>query len=622
MNSDYSDYINNATKTLVDLLSSGNIRQEEKELYVTSLTDNYTRNVFSPEKMEPYDLLFAKESLLYIDGLLSNKNILQPINTDQLDDVLLLCERQNHNIDFFTSNKIPLPAIVVSDINHFCESVKANYDNNCFWDKTLQLDSLITETRSRLTSYNDEECTYIFSLLDELDSKIAECKSRRISVDKLRNKDTDKIRKAFAAHKQDESDRKGWYDEISKLDNQLLIACNLWSTDPNQLSVIVSLCDRCESLINNGKNRGWPAPALKCNNPIDTKNRYLLYNEISKLDKQISTLVKTPSEEQHKQFLDSVNKQRNNILYCSQKGWTVPALIINDLDGTVKSYNRTISQKRRNTTVAIVFAAIGLFFVFLLSLVLFLVYRYSKTHAKIPVALSGSVDANYLNVVEELEDAGFINVNICSVSTGLQASGVVTEITVDGKDDFSYDRYYSIDEEIIIFYSSKDRIDLTPVLRDWDSADFNSLVNRINKLGFNVDSEEISNSFMSYNNKVATVSVNGVEYISGDCFVPADAKISISYYDTVYRLNYNRKDLKGKDYQEVRKILTDLGFDNIKFVKKNDLINGKIFNDGSVANISINDDENFESGKLYSHDAEIVITVHTYPDRLYKYIDN
>ena len=62
MGFDYSDYINGATSRLVNLLSSSQIRREEKELYISSFTDSLTRNVFSPEKIESYDVLFAKDS--------------------------------------------------------------------------------------------------------------------------------------------------------------------------------------------------------------------------------------------------------------------------------------------------------------------------------------------------------------------------------------------------------------------------------------------------------------------------------------------------------------------------------------------------------------------------------
>ena len=74
MRSDYSDYISKATRRLVDLLSSNRIRGEEKELYISSFTDNLTENLFTPENIEPYDILFARKSLLYIDMQFFFKN--------------------------------------------------------------------------------------------------------------------------------------------------------------------------------------------------------------------------------------------------------------------------------------------------------------------------------------------------------------------------------------------------------------------------------------------------------------------------------------------------------------------------------------------------------------------
>ena len=698
MSSEYLDYIDKATSRLVELLSSDGISRDEKEKYVTVLTESLTRNVFSPEKIEPYNVMFAKQSVLYIDGLLNKYSTMQPLDINQLNDVVLLCERQKQNFAFLNSETITLPKVLIPDIEQFCNSIKLNYDNNCFLTKTIQLDNLITETWQKTTSYNDEECNYLFSLLDELDKSISECKrrgidfskvknsdtsrakekiraertklendaylaktysidnkinqiidgpskfdstslanalalldeldpriiecrARGINLDKLRNKDTNGTRNLIASYKKDIADRNGLYGEIGELDNRIVNACQLWLSDPNQLVTIVELCDKCALLINNYKNRGWKVPALKCINPIDTKNKYLCYDSMIKTDKNISVLVNDPSKEAHKKLTDNVQKQKSYLLMCSQNNWAVPELMVKNLDGAIIQHNKLLSKKNRKTKVAIISSLIVLACIFTIGSALVMRYRYLKTHARMPISLEDSIGDNYLNVVDKLEDAGFSDVEICSVSSGIEASGVVTGITVYGSDTFIQNSYYSTKAEIIVYFSSKDRIDITSSLSDWDKATVGDMYSRLLGKGFDIKHEEVSNSTINNNNKIASIIINGVEYDSGDCFAPKGAEIILRYYGEACRLEDDAEDLVGEDYKKVRRILTNLGFDNIVFKRKDDLVTGWISKDGSVDSITINGKSDFKEGDVYFHSVEIVITVHTFKNQEYKYID-
>lgn len=699
MSSDHSDYISKATNRLVELLSSNTIRREEKERYITSLTERFISNVFSPEKIEPYDVLFAKESILFIDELLNKYSKMQPLDTDRLNEVVLLCERQKQNISFLNSEKVSLPRIKISDIDQYYDSIKLNYDNNSFLNQTLQLDSLITESLNKITSYNDEECSYIFSLLDELEPRISECKrreinyskvknadigiikkkinsnrtklendaylaktysidneicqiidgpsrfdttsltkalglldeldpriiecrSRGINLDKLRNKNTNDTRRIIAAHKQAIVDRNGLYGEITELDNQIVNACRLWNSDPNQLTAIVSLCDKCALLINDYRNHGWKVPALKCINPIDTKNKYLCYDEMLKIDKSISVLVNDPSREKHKSLLDNVKKQKGYILLCSQNKWAIPELMNKDLDEAIISHNKLLSKKHRKFKVAIISVLIVLACIITIGSVLGLRYRFYKTHSRMPISSEDSVGGNYLDIIETLENAGFSNIKICSVSSGIQASGSVTGITVNGSESFKNDVYYSLESEIIVYYSSKDRIDLTSSLNDWENATIGTVYSNLIGKGFDIKHDEISNSTLSNNSKMISIRINGVNYHSGECFVPEGAEIVLSYYGDACRLEDNAEDLIGEDYKTVRKTFLDLGFDNVVVKRKDDLVTGWISKDGSVASITISGRPDFKEGDVYFHNVEIVITVHTFKDQEYKYIDN
>ncbi|WP_034449378.1 hypothetical protein [Butyrivibrio sp. AE2032] len=697
MTSDYSNYINKATSRLVELLSSDEIRRAEKDKYITSLTDSFVNNAFSPELIEPYDVLFAKESIIYIDGLLSEYSKIQPLDLNQLNDAVMLCDRQKKNIAFLNAEKIALPHINISNIDQFLDSIKLSFDNNCFLNKTLQLDRMITESCLKMSSYNEEECNYIFSLLDELDKNISECKMRRIdfskvknvdtgrirniinnsrtkkvnneywdktcsidkkisqildgagrtdeamlnqaltlvdeieprilecrtrgiNVDTLKNKDTSKVRNVIAAYRQELSEKSVLLREIVELDHKLVNVCNMWLTDSSQIATIVALCDKCDSLINDFKKRGWNVPVLRCISPNYTKSKYLCYEEMLKIDKILSESVKDSTKERHKLFLDNVEKQKGNILLCSQYNWAIPNLMIKDLDGAVNEHNRFIVKKRLFFTVAIISAIIFSICVVIVCSAAIARYRYMKTHTRMPASLEESRGNYYLDVVEELTDAGFRNVYTKPVPSGIQKGGVVTDISVDGSNSFKYNEDYSVDSEIVVYYFSVDRVDLTPLLQDWHLLSADDLYEKLYEMGFDVVLYEKSNSTISNNNKVISININEIDYDSGECFVPRGATIVLNYYGKAYQLNYGAEFLIGKKYQEVKLAFEKLGFDNIEF-KRNDDALGLIFEEGSVESVTINGKSDFKKGDVFCHDAKIVITVHTKKDNEYPDID-
>lgn len=73
-------------------------------------------------------------------------------------------------------------------------------------------------------------------------------------------------------------------------------------------------------------------------------------------------------------------------------------------------------------------------------------------------------------------------------------------------------------------------------------------------------------------------------------------------------------DFKGEVYTEVVQELEDMGFYDIEISTKKDLVTGWITKDGSVAKVSIGGDTDFDEGDIFSKDAEVVVTYHTFKD--------
>ena len=67
-------------------------------------------------------------------------------------------------------------------------------------------------------------------------------------------------------------------------------------------------------------------------------------------------------------------------------------------------------------------------------------------------------------------------------------------------------------------------------------------------------------------------------------------------------------------YSELKELLTDAGFTNIRFEKQEDLITGWIIKDGSVESVTINGESDFTDNTSYRIDAEVVIIYHTFSE--------
>lgn len=72
------------------------------------------------------------------------------------------------------------------------------------------------------------------------------------------------------------------------------------------------------------------------------------------------------------------------------------------------------------------------------------------------------------------------------------------------------------------------------------------------------------------------------------------------------------KAYQGEHYEEVVQELENMGFRHIETIPKKDLIIGLITKDGEVAKISIAGDSQFEEGDVFSKDADVIITYHTF----------
>ena len=90
----------------------------------------------------------------------------------------------------------------------------------------------------------------------------------------------------------------------------------------------------------------------------------------------------------------------------------------------------------------------------------------------------------------------------------------------------------------------------------------------------------------------------------------------IEYHDAAHDgkiiISYSAEDLKGSDYQEVEKRLSEEGFTNISLLPHKDLITGWVNKAGEVEKVEIEGDSEFDGKDRFKPDAKIIIIYHTF----------
>ena len=120
----------------------------------------------------------------------------------------------------------------------------------------------------------------------------------------------------------------------------------------------------------------------------------------------------------------------------------------------------------------------------------------------------------------------------------------------------------------------------------------------------------------SQNRLVSSIVINDSEYISGKCYLPTNSFITIHYYYLKIKSGENAETLmKDKEYQELVENLEELGFNNIKLKRANDIGWFPLHEpEGSIKSMEINGTSDFKEDDVFNYEDEIIIIVHTRVD--------
>lgn len=224
---------------------------------------------------------------------------------------------------------------------------------------------------------------------------------------------------------------------------------------------------------------------------------------------------------------------------------------------------------------------------------------------------------NYAEVRDAFKSAGFINVVLIpQYDLGLfegSKDGIVQIVSVNGNDAFEGNRWVPANSTVRIMYRSK--------AIEYKEKQYTEIETLLKDIGFSsiecIALDDLSRKEEKKRGVVESVQVNGQELSNLDEINLSSAAV-IKYHsmkkagaNEVY-ITTAAKDLSGKDFKEVIRILTEMGFTNISNVALEDLSAGWFSQENTVKEVSIDGNTKFEIGDIFNKTVKVTVSYHSF----------
>lgn len=132
------------------------------------------------------------------------------------------------------------------------------------------------------------------------------------------------------------------------------------------------------------------------------------------------------------------------------------------------------------------------------------------------------------------------NISIEQVTDDIKVLGTILSVSIDGVKEFPQNELFRQDSKIIIYISSSNRLNLKDLVLDavkddkgnigWKNVSYEYLKDMLERNGFkNITYNTIQERSMDRVNKIYSLTINGIIYDGGECYIQKDAPIIITY---------------------------------------------------------------------------------------------
>lgn len=196
MEAKYNEYLEEGTKKIIEIASSPDVGENEKRAIVETFASELSNNVGNTEKLHDYEPLLYGVSIRFIDekitSVLSNQNA----SYRDFEKAIKLCQRQRELSAIFKGKKWDLPKLENANVDKCEETLRRRQESTSISSKIMEEDRQIDDfIRSAQTELSVKACDTVIELVSELEEDIALCKSKKVSVPPINNKDTKSVRK-------------------------------------------------------------------------------------------------------------------------------------------------------------------------------------------------------------------------------------------------------------------------------------------------------------------------------------------------------------------------------------------------------------------------------------------
>ena len=606
MNAGYKDYLQKGTLKILNKDSSLDINEEERTAIITAFADELTKNIGDTTKLKDCDLLVYSTLLSLTDEKLSSLLSDSNVSDDELVTGIALCEKIRKYLKVFADNNWTLPEIENSDPSKSASTIRKIQQTRLMrgriLEKDKQINDLIIRARKELST---KACDDVIELANKLNEDLDICKQKRIGIPQIENGDlkklTAKVEEIRIVAEQKESTFREIYGIDKKMDT--IITTNALSLE--EIQRLVSLCTDQNSLFAECKRRSWPIPKVKYINPEAISMQYRHYSVMLTLDQ---TLVQQKeslsSKKQYEAFYKNCELQQENIITCIRNKWRIPVLTNRDPEELKNRIQKEQieEEKRRKSWRNFTFAIVLSLAVIISGLVCF--HNYRSGMAEIPF------DATYVSgqelneVYDELQSSGFINIKTKPTDSGWLEGNTVVSVTIDNSNDYSKGSLKDPDVNVIINFSSSERVYVTELLKDWKTTKYLEIERILKEAGFNnITVNSVDTNDKAKDKLIAEIQLNGEEFLNENCYIPKSAPIKITFHFLKIGIGNDSSQFIGQDYRDVVAGFEESGFTN---VQTQEVTTGWV-EGNKVVGVTVNNVDTYDSSQTFEPDVKIVV---------------
>lgn len=606
MDNKYELFMDEGTTKLMDVLSSSQIDEDEKNAIVDAFTSELENHISNHDTMPDYEFIINSISVVYVDKKLLSILAKETPTYKDFETALTLCNRLRTLLSTFTKEGWVLPVITNSNPDDCEKTIKQRREDYLWSNKLTQLDHQIDEAIARAErDVSTESCNAAVVLLDEMRREIESDSKKKGTFPELKNADTKPLYKRVDILQKTAELKEALYSIIQEVDVKLYSLDSMSNSTAVQCQEAIKLCQELKKLIADCRKKQLQLPSIRYTDPDAVRRKFEHYQMMFVADQEISSSGNfLSSSKQYKAFVALCTKQVGNIELCVKNNWSLPVLNNQNPNKQMQAAKQEMSRKEkiRKLKVGLILAvAIVLIVLIFISAA---VIKSREGKVTVPFSSTYVVSRDYSDIQEELEKAGFTNIKTVVSDAGWLNDDEVISVTVDNMETFSKGSYYEPGVTVVITYSSTGRIDASEPLQDWQTKKYIDIVLALKQAGYtNITTNEKITFDKEDDQIIADIYLNGDLYINGHCYLPKNAPIDITYYDLMLNPPNSNASFVGQNYENVVENLKEDGFTNVQTEEiKTGWAEGN-----TVIAVTINNQTSYNESDVYSPDVKIVV---------------